>query len=1224
MAQPGALYDERYGRNDLMNDPVSHPSTMDLDDEVGDVETCRICRTEAGEAESLFHPCKCSGSIKYVHQECLMEWLSHSQKKHCELCKTPFRFTKLYSPNMPQAVPFHLLVRHVFLHMLKNLGTWLRFVLVVFVWLGCLPYVIRQVWGLLFWFSDGGWPVETTKPVNQTLESSYWELLKVTRKMISHGQSVANGTSPVTPLLAAQTTSVQAVSGVMGLVNMVASLVGNGSDSDARNKGFLKAFTSVAASDDFLSMPDPNTLNATANLLGPLGTLSPATLLSEVHFLKNFTRFASVNRVVVSIVEGYVITFLVVICFILIFLIREWVVQQQPGINVGAGFNADFAPVERARDRQALRDENHRELLNLALPLENQLPQGEDVQNDDEMPQTNHTTTNGESHGGYVHNRPFPVRDALSPAAEIQRALTEEPRFTEDFLAIWRRAEGDPLEVLRIIDAEDRGEQMRYWVNSMRSLPHTFRGDTGQSSNFSSHQERSVNGGDVSRDELTPTVSYDELEDHHKSTYNGSPILDDWYDFQEPLQEHDHTQGYPYEAQSHADEDKGKATAEEYHNPSLPTIFSSSSGTRPRAISDGPHPSHIRSPLGSGTWTFNNLPDTAGKTELQHPQDRETPAEGDDMLNIPLLISRVSESSHSSSIQLQSRGTQDQRLHRVGEPSGSESNDVRPNAGQDSATSWFAINSSLMNVDVQDALRDWDDRIANVPDVDHGSEHHGMERTEVIDDELANDPFDNDAPLLDASPTTFATPIERRGIIGSISDFCWGGIDGEQTQDQGGDAEHIVLDVAAEAPFVPVQHANFNHDDDDHAENDQARFANADRAEIAVVPGLDFNDADAMDDAEDFDGILDLIGMRGPMFGLVQNAIFSAFLLSLTVAFGVWIPYNFGRVTLLLLANPETAFKLPLKFIFGCAAFIQDLAMSLLGLMGYLLMRLFSPPLLILRMLPTSFTGTASSGAATVRSAALSISSASFQRISNTTLDALLHIGDSDIFTFSAASHESLIVLRSLASKLFNGVGTIVAYIISSNEILVAANSFQALGNISRHIIRSLSTLPTVLAKPETWVISLEIPKRGVPLDLALSVWSGTDRFWAVITGYTAVCVLGALYVKKGTPFSSGQAGREWEATIIDLLNQAGGVFKVILIISIEMLVFPLYCGLLLDVALLPIFDNATVMSRILFTYKSPFTSIFVHWFVGTCYMFHFALFVSMCRKIMRKGVLCK
>lgn len=97
-----------------------------------------------------------------------------------------------------------------------------------------------------------------------------------------------------------------------------------------------------------------------------------------------------------------------------------------------------------------------------------------------------------------------------------------------------------------------------------------------------------------------------------------------------------------------------------------------------------------------------------------------------------------------------------------------------------------------------------------------------------------------------------------------------------------------------------------------------------------------------------------------------------------------------------------------------------------------------------------------------------------------------------------------------------------------------------------------------------------------------------------------------------------------WVASIIDALNQASGVMKVILIISIEMLIFPLYCGLLLDFALLPLFESASFKSRLMFTYNFPLTSIFVHWFVGTGYMFHFALFVSMCRKIMRKGVLCK
>jgi E3 ubiquitin-protein ligase MARCH6 len=34
-----------------------------------DLDHCRICRSEATPQEPLFHPCKCSGSIKFVHQD---------------------------------------------------------------------------------------------------------------------------------------------------------------------------------------------------------------------------------------------------------------------------------------------------------------------------------------------------------------------------------------------------------------------------------------------------------------------------------------------------------------------------------------------------------------------------------------------------------------------------------------------------------------------------------------------------------------------------------------------------------------------------------------------------------------------------------------------------------------------------------------------------------------------------------------------------------------------------------------------------------------------------------------------------------------------------------------------------------------------------------------------------------------------------------------------------
>jgi E3 ubiquitin-protein ligase MARCH6 len=124
--------------------------------------------------------------------------------------------------------------------------------------------------------------------------------------------------------------------------------------------------------------------------------------------------------------------------------------------------------------------------------------------------------------------------------------------------------------------------------------------------------------------------------------------------------------------------------------------------------------------------------------------------------------------------------------------------------------------------------------------------------------------------------------------------------------------------------------------------------------------------------------------------------------------------------------------------------------------------------------------------------------------------------------------------------------------------------------------------------------------------------------------GYALASLIGLLYLRITGLLAGVNRGQRIEGLVAEVLIQAGGVMKVILIIGIEMIVFPLYCGSLLDLALMPLFSEATVASRVAFTASSPLTSLFVHWFVGTCYMFHFALFVSMCRKILRSGVLCK
>uniref|UniRef100_W5LGC2 E3 ubiquitin-protein ligase MARCHF6 n=1 Tax=Astyanax mexicanus TaxID=7994 RepID=W5LGC2_ASTMX len=58
-----------------------------------EADICRVCRSEGTLDKPLYHPCVCTGSIKFIHQECLVQWLKHSRKEYCELCKHRFAFT---------------------------------------------------------------------------------------------------------------------------------------------------------------------------------------------------------------------------------------------------------------------------------------------------------------------------------------------------------------------------------------------------------------------------------------------------------------------------------------------------------------------------------------------------------------------------------------------------------------------------------------------------------------------------------------------------------------------------------------------------------------------------------------------------------------------------------------------------------------------------------------------------------------------------------------------------------------------------------------------------------------------------------------------------------------------------------------------------------------------------------------------------------------------------
>ncbi|XP_061588810.1 E3 ubiquitin-protein ligase MARCHF6-like isoform X3 [Cololabis saira] len=115
-----------------------------------EADICRVCRSEGTQDKPLYHPCVCTGSIKFIHQECLLQWLKHSRKEYCELCKHRFAFTPIYSPDMPSRLP----VQDIFSGLVTSIGTairyWFHYTLVAFAWLGVVPLTACRIYKCLF------------------------------------------------------------------------------------------------------------------------------------------------------------------------------------------------------------------------------------------------------------------------------------------------------------------------------------------------------------------------------------------------------------------------------------------------------------------------------------------------------------------------------------------------------------------------------------------------------------------------------------------------------------------------------------------------------------------------------------------------------------------------------------------------------------------------------------------------------------------------------------------------------------------------------------------------------------------------------------------------------------------------------------------------------------------------------------------------------------------
>lgn len=1274
-----------------------------------------------------------------------MEWLERSQKKHCELCKTPFRFTKLYERDMPAKLPWPTFAKYMARSAVQMAGTWIRGVFVGAVWLGVLPWVMRCIWGFLFYLADGGWWIHERNQAHPILAAA----IKETKALIDlYGYCMA---SPLFPEMATSAKVARPMNGFWQF--FVEQANNNAKFRDLSYKDVMRAMFYPAAFDAYGLPPSSRnftsptiTYNTDPSIASfarkPEMILRPSSsLLSSFRCLQNLTRNPSLNRVIIDVLEGQIITIVVVICFILVFLIREWVVQQQPEINVGDGFNARVPNLNREDEDE---DERNRRVRDEVQRLMRGLEERNERERLERLAQE----------GARII-----VNDAEEEARiDAQWGPLEQIETEEGMRFIRRRAQVpddptednyNPLESQGATETHDGSDENGELIptigaSSTPTTEYTLRGKTEEEKKRIVHDKllehvRFIIPGiagkvaDLMMQEGLNTVlsyiDYDDaiglhatqalvLHNHDLLSKGKEPLLTkepgkshvlealisymaDYYsgdreevlkvfmelpldvlleDLADPQRMkaliHDLTgfgNGSQYEPGIHtlnwremvlakdaeSDwEESDEEDDEDYvdvddeakrHREYLKSVRQKRMERDLDIFGDDGDRGESSAPTGNGglsperarymaelntkrgtkpqpkqaePFKFNffddDVADDEGGPNYADKEENAIPTPPGSTIRpaTPTIIDDADGWGSDDEPTASGQGRTNAR-----QPTSAESGDE---SNKDSIRTAMELPQ-----DAQTEDEDTSDTQQPTPD-DSG--------IEGIDTELRTPEEVAEAAHLEAEAQAARIEAARpKTLAGKLALWLWGDIDDEVADgaEAGADDEHIVDDIDAEEPFVPVNHGHHEH----HHEHDHGHDLDHDdgdvlppRADPAIINAgfaddLADMDPDAIDEAEDFDGIMELVGMRGPPLTLVQNAMIGIILLAITVFIGVWIPYIVGKITLLLVAHPIETVKAPLKLLFKTASVVQDIALVIFGGLYYTFIKMISTVLMLFGkrdlFLADKNDGIAGIGAVD----AIVYAESAIARV---LADLVIACSpDSEIPYFSAMAHESLNAIRSTVSSVFD-VRSILklfsAATLGSGKDIVPLFWLSAITKFilstATSGVKFLVNLPALLIKPETWVITLSSPAREQALDIALSHWGALDRAYAILAGYATFIVLGMAYIARGQPFSASLSTREWEHLLIDMLNQAGGVLKVILIISIEMLVFPLYCGLLLDAATLPLFEGATAWGRLLQGWGSPFTSAFVHWFVGTCYMFHFALFVSMCRKILRKGTL--
>ncbi|KAL4078894.1 hypothetical protein V8B97DRAFT_2021235 [Scleroderma yunnanense] len=969
--------------------------------EAEEQDTCRICSAPGEPSQPLFYPCKCSGTIRYIHQDCLTTWLSHSKKKTCDVCKHPYSFTKVYAPNMPATLPPLLVVRRIAQQILLAIIFGLRAIMIAIVWLALLPWITIWTWRLYFTMG----------------ESTAWWISGRERQLDSPQ------------------------------VGFTSFTAGNESVSLWKNGAILRLTT----------RPFWQSLSA-------------------------------------DIFAGQIIASLIVLTFVAVFLLREWISQNarpgvfeedefggpalgdppvlqplpavQPPVEPNRRFNADQPLIDPERDdgwRQARvmrprrgiaqdgqfdrfprRPENierARPMRNLAVPVR-QFPNVE--------PQLAPPPPVPENTGGAI-----PIGKGKGRGEEDMDADADD----EGFAGLRRRTR-------RRLDSEDQQRDARKdnqpgsssdkepplassSATAVRPTTFEFTFRAPRTANGDAHDNENVLTG-------SPPPPVHSLADESRG------IL------------HENTSG-PTEA---------APLWKHVVHPATPPRYNPSPSPSPEV--DEQPPSHS-TPYEQGASTCRRPPMPNSTIMAEDEDSKLQPTSPFETVPSPGLATYVAPEELEAGPSSAAVGSVDGKLH-VGHETEDELNYYFPERQVAVVNDENLIPLGAERVADQNELND-----QREPSVEEDEEDEEVDIEAEGEDIRDRDPWDLDA-------------------------------DHENDED---DDELENLDLnGMNRPGVQAQQAQLQE------------------VVEQVIEGGDDLEAGVEDDME---GALEAIGLRGPIFGVVQNALLMILVLDTAIGFGIWVPFTLGKTMALLSLDPPRALHilhLPIRAMRVITDPVVDTVTFILG------------------------------------RSALPLFYRIFEILFHFTLFGLLE-------WLRSPPEDPTPGLSSHIDKFFESESMIARFL---------EPYFAWFGREIR--------LVTERAQ-RSWV--------------QLTLGHGTpERIFAIGLGYVVVAVCLALYLNVFNVGNARNAGR----AVRNAVRQQLLVVKVAMFIIIELVIFPLGCGIMLDACTIWVFPEASIESRLAFFTQAPLTAMFYHWVAGTMFMYQFAILLAGCRSIMRPGAM--